>query len=152
MSIADAVIAAWDAKYYFHFWRPITAIQLADADGNLATDADTTWTPLIPTPAHPEYPSAHSTFSSGGVAVLVSVFGQNTPFTVDSDYMPGVTRSFASFDAALAELADARVFGGIHFRTACDDGVAVGTAVGNYVLQNAFLPGNGNGDFSDGEQ
>ena len=149
VSIADAVIAAWDAKYYFHFWRPITAIQLADADGNLATDVDTSWTPLIPTPAHPEYPSAHSTFSSGGVAVLVSVFGQNTPFTVDSDYMPGVTRSFASFDAALAELADARVFGGIHFRTACDDGKAVGTAVGNYVLQNAFLPGNGNGDFFD---
>jgi hypothetical protein len=151
VAIADSVLASWDAKYHFHFWRPITAIRLADTDGNLATDVDTSWTPLIPTPAHPEYPSAHSTFSSGGVAVLVSVFGQNTPFTVDSAYMPGVTRSFASFDAALAELADARVFGGIHFRTACDDGKAVGTAVGNYVLQNAFLPGRGNGRPDDDE-
>lgn len=151
VSIADAVIAAWDAKYYFHSWRPVTAIQLADVDGNLATAVDASWTPLISTPAHPEYPSAHSTFSSGGVAVLVSVFGQNTPFTVDSDYMPGVTRSFAGFDAALGELADARVFGGIHFRTACNDGKALGTAVGRYVLQNAFLPGSGNGSFDDGD-
>jgi len=151
VAIADSVIAAWDAKYYFHSWRPVTAINLADTDGNLATDADTSWTPLIPTPAHPEYPSAHSTFSGGGAAVLASFFGQNTPFTVDSDAMPGVTRSFTSFNQALAELADARVFGGIHFRTACDDGLAVGNAVGNYILQNAFLPGNGNGSQEDGD-
>ena len=151
VAIADSVIAAWDAKYYFHSWRPVTAINLADTDGNLATDVDTSWTPLIPTPAHPEYPSAHSVFSSGGAAVLAAFFGQNTPFTVDSDAMPGVTRSFTSFNAALAELADARVFGGIHFRTACDDGIAVGTGVGNYILQNAFLPGNGNGTADDGD-
>jgi hypothetical protein len=151
MAIADSVIASWDAKYYFHSWRPITAITLADTDGNLATDVDTSWTPLIPTPNHPEYPSAHSSFSSGGVAVLAAFFGENAPFTVDSDGMPGVTRSFTSFDAALAELADARVFGGIHFRTACDDGKALGTAVGNYVLQNAFLPGHGNGSPDDDE-
>jgi hypothetical protein len=79
--------------------------------------------------------------------VLVALFGENTPFTVDSDAMPGVTRSFSSFDAALAELADARVFGGIHFRTACDDGKTLGTAVGSYILHNAFLPGHGNGSF-----
>jgi len=150
VGIADSVIASWDAKYYFHSWRPVTAIALADADGNLATSPDSTWTPLIPTPNHPEYPSAHSSFSAGGIAVLVATFGEDVPFTVDSDAMPGVTRSFTSFDAALAELADARVFGGIHFRTACDDGKALGTAVGNYVLQNAFRPGKGNGSFDDG--
>ncbi len=83
--------------------------------------------------------------------MLAAFFGQNTPFTVDSDAMPGVTRSFTGFNAALAELADARVFGGIHFRTACDDGIAVGTGVGNYILQNAFLPGNGNGSADDGD-
>lgn len=149
VAIADSVIAAWDAKYYFHSWRPVTAINLADTDGNLATDVDASWTPLIPTPNHPEYPSAHSTFSGGGAAVLASFFGQNTPFTVDSDAMPGVTRSFTSFNQAMAELADARVFGGIHFRTACDDGLALGSAVGNYILQNAFLPGNGNGSPDD---
>jgi PAP2 superfamily len=151
VAIADSVIASWDAKYYFHFWRPITAISLADSDGNLATSPDASWTPLIPTPNHPEYPSAHSSFSAGGIAVLVATFGENTPFTVDSDAMTGVTRSFSSFDAALAELADARVFGGIHFRTACDDGKALGTAVGNYVLRTAFLPGNGNGSFDDND-
>lgn len=149
VAIADSVIANWDAKYYFHSWRPITAIALADTDGNLATAPDLSWTPLIPTPNFPEYPSAHSTFSSGGIAVLVAFFGEKTAFTVDSDTMPGVTRSFTSFDAALAELADARVFGGIHFRTACDDGKALGTAVGNYVLQNSFLPGKGNGSYDD---
>jgi PAP2 superfamily len=149
VAIADSVIAAWDAKYYFHSWRPVTAINLADTDGNIATDVDTSWTPLIPTPAHPEYPSAHSTFSGGGAAVLAALFGQNTPFTVDSDAMPGVTRSFTSFNQALAELADARIFGGIHFRTACEDGLALGSAVGNYILQNAFLPGNVNGNQDD---
>jgi hypothetical protein len=152
VAIADSVIASWDAKYYFHSWRPVTAIALADTDGNLATTPDASWTPLIPTPSHPEYPSAHSSFSAGGVAVLVATFGENIPFTVDSDAMPGVSRSFTSFDAALAELADARVFGGIHFRTACDDGKALGTAVGNYVLQNSFRPGRGNGSFDEEEK
>ena len=144
VAIADSVIAAWDAKYHFHSWRPVTAITLADTDDNLATVVDASWMPLIPTPNHPEYPSAHSTFSGGGAAVLASFFGQNTPFTVDSDGMPGVTRSFTSFNQAMAELADARVFGGIHFRTACDDGLVLGRAVGRYILQNAFLRGNGN--------
>jgi len=152
VAIADSVIASWDAKYYFHSWRPVTAIALADTDGNLATTPDASWTPLIPTPSHPEYPSAHSSFSAGGVAVLVATFGEYIPFTVDSDAMPGVSRSFTSFDAALAELADARVFGGIHFRTACDDGKALGTAVGNYVLQNSFRPGRGNGSFDEEEK
>jgi hypothetical protein len=149
VAIADSVIASWDAKYYFHSWRPVTAIALADTDSNLATSPDPSWIPLIPTPNHPEYPSAHSSFSAGGIAVLVATFGENVPFVVDSDAMPGVSRSFTSFDAALAELADARVFGGIHFRTACDDGKTLGTAVGNYVLQNSFRPGQGNGSFEE---
>jgi hypothetical protein len=149
VAIADSVIASWDAKYYFHSWRPVTAIALADTDGNLATSPDPSWNPLVPTPNHPEYPSAHSSFSAGGVAVLVATFGEDIAFAVDSDAMPGVTRSFTSFDAALAELADARVFGGIHFRTACDDGKALGTAVGNYVLQNSFRPGKGKGTFDE---
>lgn len=84
--------------------------------------------------------------------MLVATFGENIPITVDSDAMPGVIRSFTSFDAALAELADARVFGGIHFRTACEDGKALGTAVGTYVLQNSFLPGKGNGSFNEDDQ
>jgi hypothetical protein len=150
VAIADAVIADWDAKFYYSFWRPVTAIALADTDGNPATDADPTWLPLIPTPNFPEYPSAHSAFSSAGTTVLAEFFGANTPFSVDSFAMPVVTRSFASFDDALAELVNARVFGGIHFRSSCEDGQALGTAVGRYVLENAFLPGSG--DDAEGEE
>jgi membrane-associated phospholipid phosphatase len=142
-AIADAVIANWDAKYYYSFCRPVTAIALADTDGNPATDADPTWMPLITTPNFPEYPSAHSTFSSAGTSVLAKFFGASTAFSVDSLAMPGVARSFVSFDAALAELVDARVFGGIHFRSSCKEGQTLGTAVGTYVLENAFLPRNG---------
>src|SRR5215469_2249779 len=141
----DSLIGCFDSKYHFVFWRPVTAIQLGDSDPNLNTAGDPNWTPLIVTPPHPEYPSAHSCISSGGATVLAQFFGANTPFFVQSDTMPGVTRSFTSFDDALQEIADARVFGGIHFRTATNDGRALGTAVGNYVLQNAFLPGQGNG-------
>jgi len=143
VAIADAVIADWDAKYHYSFWRPVTAIALADTDGNPATDADPTWMPLITTPNFPEYPSAHSAFSSAGTTILAKFFGANTPFSVDSFAMPGVTRSFASFDDALAELVNARVFGGIHFRSSCKDGQTLGTAVGTYVLENAFFPGSG---------
>ncbi len=146
VAIADSLIGCWDSKYHFVSWRPITAIQLGDSDPNLNTAGDPNWTPLITTPPHPEYPSAHSCLSSAAAAVLPQFFGTNTPFIVESDQMPGVTRSFTSFDGALDEIADARVFGGIHFRTACNDGRTLGTAVGNYVLQNAFLPGHGNGD------
>jgi hypothetical protein len=149
----DSLIGCFDSKYHFVFWRPVTAIQFGDSDPNLNTAGDPNWTPLIVTPPHPEYPSAHSCISSGGATVLAQFFGANTPFFVQSDNMPGVTRSFTSFDDALQEIADARVFGGIHFRTATDDGRVLGTAVGNYVLQNAFLPGRGNGDFeADGDE
>lgn len=151
VAMADSVIAAWDAKYHYVFWRPVTAIQNGNLDPNLATMGDSSWTPLIVTPSHPEYPSAHSTFSSAGVKVLSYFYGENTSFTVDSNFMPGVVRSFSSFSDALDEIANARIYGGIHFRTACDDGRTVGTAVGNYVLQNSFLPGHGNGSADDDE-
>ena len=146
VALADAAIACWDAKYHYVFWRPITAIPLALTDGNDATDADPTWTPLLITPAHPEYPSGHSTTSGAAAAVLASIFGENTSFTVDSDVMLGVTRSFNSFSACQDEIADARVFGGIHFRTACEDGRATGQNVGNYILANTALRVHGQGN------
>jgi membrane-associated phospholipid phosphatase len=140
VAMADAAIACWDAKYHYLFWRPLTAIPLADTDGNQATTPDSTWIPLFATPAHPEYPSGHSTTSSAAATVLTRFFGENSSFMVTSDVMLGVVRSFPSFAAALAEITDARVFAGIHFRTACDDGQAVGTTVAEYVLTNAFQP------------
>ena len=140
IAIADAAIACWDAKYHYVFWRPITAIQLADTDGNAATDPDPSWTPLLVTPNFPEYPSAHATVSPAAAVVLQAAFGDSGPFTLDSEVLPGVLHSFTSFAAAADEAFVARIYGGIHFRTSCHDGHDLGVAVGNYVLANAALP------------
>lgn len=115
VSMADAAIACWDVKYRFVFWRPITAIRT----GAAGVGPDPTWVPWLDffpagTPAHPEYPSGHSTVSGAAAFILAQEFGEDTPFSVDSDVRPG-TRPFSSFSAATSEIADARVFGGIHF-------------------------------------
>jgi PAP2 superfamily len=143
LGMADAAIGCWDAKYTYSWWRPITAIQAGDTDGNAATNPDPAWTPLIVTPPFPEYPSAHSCVSGAAGRILSESFGEEASFNVVSNAMPGVTRSFHSFSAALEEVKNARVLGGIHFRTACVDGTALGIAVGDYVMSHAFLPLDG---------
>jgi hypothetical protein len=138
VTIADASIACWDSKYRYVFWRPITAIRA----GLTPADADPSWEPWLDffksgTPAHPEYPSAHACMSGSAAFVLSAAFGDNTAFTVTSDVRPG-TRSFSSFSSAVAEIADARVFGGIHLRTSCMRGDTLGKAVADYVSQHAM--------------
>jgi hypothetical protein len=140
LAMADAAIACWEAKYHYVFWRPVTAIPLADTDGNPATIADPSWMPLFATPAFPEYPSGHSTVSGAAAVVLASFFGEKRHFTVDNDLLIGVTRSFGGFSQALDEVKNARVFAGIHYRSACDDGQATGIQVANWVLDHALLP------------
>jgi hypothetical protein len=141
IAMADAAIACWDAKYRYQFWRPITAISLADVDGNPDTDVDFSWTPLLGvTPSHPEYVSGHSTVSAAGAVVLAHFFGDNTAFAIDSERIPGALRSFSSFSQAVLEVNDARVFAGIHFRTSCLDGNALGTKVAFFVMQQAMRP------------
>jgi membrane-associated phospholipid phosphatase len=140
ITMADAAIACWDSKYRYVFWRPITAIRT----GVGSQAADPTWTPWLDffptgTPPHPEYPSGHSTVSGAAAAVLSAEFGENTSFTVTSEVRTG-TRSFASFNDAVAEIANARVFGGIHFRTSCLRGNTLGQAVAGYIAANAFRP------------
>jgi hypothetical protein len=132
VAMADAAIGCWDAKYYYHFWRPITAIR---NDGDAA---DLTWSPMFATPSHPDYPSGHSCISGAAAAVLANEFGDRTRFNLGSDLMLGVTRSYPSFSAALEEIKNARVFAGIHFRTATEDGVKLGTEVADYVLEHKF--------------
>jgi membrane-associated phospholipid phosphatase len=139
LALLDARIACWDAKKAYVFWRPITAITLGDSDGNPATIGDPAWTPLLATPDHPDYPSGHSCVSGAALTVLAHFFGEHTSFTVDSDVMTGVTRSFSSFSAASSEVNDARVFGGIHFGTAVNDGRATGETVAKYFLEHAAL-------------
>ncbi|HTE89882.1 MAG TPA: vanadium-dependent haloperoxidase [Terriglobales bacterium] len=138
IAMADAAIACWEAKYYYLFWRPVTAIPLGATDGNPATRDDANWLPLLVTPAHPEYPSGHSTVSGAAGVVLTRYFGKDISFEVNSDTMPGIIRSFNGFGAALEEVKNARIFAGIHFRSACDDGQATGTAVANYVVEHAL--------------
>ncbi len=144
VAMADAAIACWDAKYTYVFWRPVTAIPLAATDGNPLTVDDPSWVPLLTTPNHPEYPSAHSTVSGAAAEVLSDYFGDDTSFSVGSDVMVGVVRSFTSFSEALDEIKDARIDAGIHFRSACDDGQVTGIAVADYVLANAAQPLHGN--------
>jgi PAP2 superfamily protein len=151
LTMADAAIACWDTKYRFVFWRPITAIQTGIA-GIVAPDPN--WVPWLDppnfaagTPAFPEYPSGHATVSGSAAFILGAAFGDNTSFTVTSDVRPG-TRSFASFSAAVSEIADARVFGGIHFRTSCTLGNVLGREVAKYVSKHVM---RGWGDSDEGE-
>ena len=137
LAIADAAIGCWEAKYAFVFWRPITAIPQADADGNPATSADPAWTTVFPTPNHPEYPSGHSCVSGAATVVLADAFGERTHFTISSDALPGVTRSFRSFSAALEEVKNARIVAGIHFRSATTDGQVLGASIAEHVLERA---------------
>src|SRR4029453_12774944 len=103
------------------FWRPVTAIRSADTDGNDSTDADPAWTPLRPTPLHPEYPSAHATVSTAAAKVLTSFFGRHIPFSTSTSTCPaGVVRSYDSFQAMADEIGDSRIYIGFHFRTAGD--------------------------------
>jgi membrane-associated phospholipid phosphatase len=136
--MADAAIACWDSKYRYVFWRPITAIRA----GLTPADADPTWVPWLDyfpagTAPHPEYPSGHSTVSGSAAFILAAAFGENTAFSVTSDVRSG-TRTFSSFSDAVAEIANARVFGGIHFRTSCVRANALGRAVADYVSRHAM--------------
>ena len=138
VTMADAVIACWDSKYRYSFWRPITAIR----EGLTPSDADPSWEPWLDffppgTPAFPGYPSAHASISGSAALILASRFGDNTSFTVTSESRPG-TRSFSSFSGAVAEIADARVFGGIHFRTSCELGNTLGRNVANFVARHVM--------------
>jgi membrane-associated phospholipid phosphatase len=140
VAMADASIGCWDAKYTYTYWRPITAIRELGDDGNAATSPDPNWVPLIATPGHPEYPSGHSCASGAAATVLSDEFGERTRFTVESDLLLGVTRSFKSFTEALQEVANARIFSGIHFRTACEVGQGLGRTIARYVRESRFQP------------
>jgi hypothetical protein len=141
LSFADSAIAFYDAKYTYRLWRPVTAIRLADTDGNPNTVADPNWLPLSGnTAADPSYPGAHSTISAAGADVLSSFFGDDQSFSVISPALPGVTRSFTSFDAAAQEAGLSRIFSGQHTRLDHVAGLELGHDVAGFVLHNALLP------------
>lgn len=138
IALTDAGIACWDAKYHYNFWRPATAIIRADEDKNPETAPRSDWQTLLNTPPHPEYPSGHSTFSGAAVAVLSAAFETDKiNFTVRSDALPGVERRFTSLRACAKECGDSRVYGGIHYRFSCQDGLRLGTRIGEWILEQA---------------
>lgn len=143
MGLADAAITCWDAKYLYNTWRPVTAIEYADLDGNPLTVADPGWTPLWNSPAFPEYTSGHSTFSGAAASILTALFGDRVAFTIGSDDMPGYTRTFTSFDQAADEAGLSRVVGGIHFMTANLNGLKCGQEIGQYTVDKYLGALNG---------
>ena len=131
-------------KAHYLFWRPVTAIhEPTDTSINPATSPDPAWAPLFATPAHPDYPSGHSCVSGSAARVLSSSLGDNNSISVTSDVMLGVTRTFSSLTAVIDEIRNARVFAGIHFRTATNDGQTLGVNVADYLTSHSFLPVNG---------
>lgn len=142
MAMADSYIAGWDAKIYYNFWRPFTAIREADGDGNPNTIGDKDWQPLENTPPIQDYPSTHSTLGAAAAAVLAYVYGDQTKFSMQSPTSaPGKdTRSFNSFSAAAQENADSRVMAGIHFRFACKAGLELGGKIGQWTVTHHLRP------------
>ena len=137
IALADAAITAWDAKYAYNHWRPVTAIVNADLDGNDATESDAEWTPLLTTPPFPEYISGHSTFSGAGAKVLERFYGRDDiSFMADSDGLPGTFRNFTSLSQAADESGRSRIYGGIHFEYANQDGLRSGGDIGDYAFDN----------------
>jgi membrane-associated phospholipid phosphatase len=137
LSVADSVIAFYDAKYTYNRWRPVTAIRAADSDDNPDTTADLNWLPLVGTTApDPAYPGAHAVVSGAGATVLQGVFRDRREFNVTSEVLPGVERSFSSFEAAAAEASLSRIFAGQHFRRDLTIGQRLGRDVADFVLDH----------------
>ena len=156
IALADAGIAAWDYKYFYNFWRPITAIRQGNTDGNPATIQDGAWEPLVMTPAFPEYVSAHSCFSGAAAQTLADFFGSDhISFQIPSFMMPMNVRSFASFSQAAEEAGISRVYGGIHFNSANRAGLDSGRAVSKFVSKNFInqlnVPVDNDGIDTDGD-
>ena len=136
----DGMIAGFDAKYHYGFWRPFHAIRLADTDGNPATEPDATWTSLIPAPGHPEYISTHSTVTGATLGVPALLLGDETPFTLRLPACRGSRPITSDSPTLRLKWAYHAVWGGIHFRTACEVGQAVGEAIAAQAVANYLLP------------
>jgi hypothetical protein len=140
VALGDAAIASVESKYYYGFWRPITAIRQADTDGNPDTIADPAWTPLSLTPNFPDYVSTHSATWGAFSETLRQFFGtKKVNFTLTS-VVTGTTRNFTSTDDINKEIIDARVYVGFHFRTADVHGVVMGKKIGRLVAKHYFQP------------
>lgn len=151
LSFADDVIAFYDAKYTYNFWRPVTAIRAADPAINPETIADPTWLPEVgKTAPDPSYPGAHAVISASAAEVLISFLERDhADFNVTSEVLPGVERSFTSISAAAEEATLSRIFGGQHFRFDLTVGQRLGREVADFVVDNFLTSGQRKDDSDD---
>jgi len=148
VAMADALIVAWDSKVYFNFWRPITAIRLGDSDGNDRTDGDPTWTPFIVTPNYPDYVSGANSLSGSATTMLANFFGTDKyTFTMTSTFVHPTTgqtpqnpRVYSRFSDAADDVVDARIYEGIHFRSADEDARSGGKHIANWAFAHFLRP------------
>jgi hypothetical protein len=140
MAMCDASIAVFEAKYFYHFWRPVTAIRAGDTDGNPRTEPGSDFTPFVTTPLYPSYPSGHGGLSNAARYVLERIFGsgRQSTITLSNPALPDVTLRYTKFRQITDDMADARVYGGIHFRFEQDEAELLGRRVARYV-QNSNL-------------
>ena len=136
MALSDGAVTTFLNKYHYNFWRPETAIHAGDTDDNRKTDADPNWVPFIPAPCFPSYPSAHGTLSGAGAEVMRRLYGEaGHAITLSNPAVPGIVLHYGSFIQITDDISDARVYGGIHFRTDQDAGARLGRAVGAEVYK-----------------
>ena len=135
MAVSDGAVAVFDTKYHYVFWRPETAIRSADIDNNPLTAADPAWKPFITTPCFPSYPSAHGTLSHAGRAVLDRLYGDRHTITI-SNLALGISLNYHTLREITEDIADARIYGGIHYRFDQEEGAEQGREVGDYVYRH----------------
>jgi hypothetical protein len=141
LAMADAYIAQFDEKYHYNFWRPVTAIQEADNDDNPHTAGDPAWTPLRPTPAIPEYSSAHAAVGAAAAEAMKRFFGtDDMAFRTSSPTAANAVRTFSGFKDAARENGVSRIYVGFHFRHAVQDGLEMGRRIGRFVVQRTLRP------------
>ena len=137
---ADAAGGCFETKYHYNFWRPTSAIQLADTDGNAATDPDSGWTPFVATPNHPEYPAAHGCVTGSVMHAVRRFYGTDNVTFDFSSTVTGTTRRFARTTDLVGEMQDGRVWGGMHYRTSTVVGTRLGRDVVEWMLEKQFRP------------
>ena len=142
VGLNEALIAVFDAKYHYNFWRPITAIRNGDIDDNPATEREATWQPIDNTPMHPEYPCAHCILSGSVAGVVKALLGTTEipEIAVTSATAPGVTHRWTNMTAFTDEVANARIWAGFHYRFSTRVGTEMGLQIGEYVVKNVMQP------------
>jgi hypothetical protein len=147
MALSDGAVTTFFNKYRYNFWRPETAIHAGDTDGNRKTDPDPNWVPFIPAPCFPSYPSAHGTLSGAGAEVMRRLYGEaGHAITLSNPAVPNIVLHYGSFRQITDDISDARVYGGIHFRTDQDAGARLGRAVGRAVYKDNLRAMHGDRD------